>query len=40
MVLRRFATILAWDAEDGVWVTYVPSLNHLSTCGETEVLSP
>jgi predicted RNase H-like HicB family nuclease len=25
-----------WDAEDRVWVTYVPSLNHLSTYGETE----
>jgi predicted RNase H-like HicB family nuclease len=36
MVLRRFPTILEWDAEDRVWVTYVPSLNHLSTYGETE----
>ena len=36
MALRRFPTILEWDAEDRVWVTYVPSLNHLSTYGETE----
>jgi predicted RNase H-like HicB family nuclease len=36
MVMRRFPTILEWDAEDRVWVTYVPSLNHLSTYGETE----
>lgn len=36
MAMRRFPTILEWDAEDRVWVTYVPSLNHLSTYGETE----
>ena len=36
MALRRFPTILEWDAEDRVWVTYVPGLNLLSTYGETE----
>jgi hypothetical protein len=36
MAMRRFPTIVEWDAEDRVWVTYVPSLNHLSTYGETE----
>jgi hypothetical protein len=24
---------LEWDTEDRVWVTHVPSLNHLSTYG-------
>jgi predicted RNase H-like HicB family nuclease len=27
--------LLEWDAEDAVWVTYVPALNHLSTFGKT-----
>lgn len=27
--------VLEWDAEDHVWVTYVPVLNYLSTFGET-----
>ena len=27
--------MLEWDAEDSVWVTYVPALNHLSTFGDT-----
>ena len=35
MVLRSFHVLLEWDAEDGVWVTHVPVLGHLSTFGET-----
>ena len=35
MTLRRFKVVLEWDAEDAVWVTYVPALNHLSTFGDT-----
>lgn len=27
--------MIEWDSEDEVWVTYVPSLGHLSTYGET-----
>ncbi len=35
MTTRQFQVVLEWDAEDKVWVTYVPSLNYLSTYGET-----
>jgi predicted RNase H-like HicB family nuclease len=35
MGARRFQVEIEWDAEDGVWVTYVPALGHLSTYGET-----
>jgi predicted RNase H-like HicB family nuclease len=35
MTRRRFKVVLEWDPEESVWVTYVPSLNHLSTYGET-----
>jgi predicted RNase H-like HicB family nuclease len=27
--------VLEWDAEESVWVSYVPALNHLSTYGAT-----
>jgi predicted RNase H-like HicB family nuclease len=33
---RRFKVLLEWDAEDSMWVTYVPALNHLSTFAETK----
>ena len=33
--VRRFKVVLEWDADDRVWVTYVPALGHLSTYGET-----
>ncbi len=33
--IRRFKVLVEWDAEDEVWVTYVPTLDHLSTYGET-----
>jgi predicted RNase H-like HicB family nuclease len=33
--MRRFKVLLEWDADDSMWVTYVPSLNHLSTFGPT-----
>jgi predicted RNase H-like HicB family nuclease len=36
MVLRSFNTILEWDAEERVWVTYVPALDFLSTYGQTK----
>lgn len=32
---RKFAVILEFDPDDDVWVTYVPSLGHLSTYGKT-----
>jgi predicted RNase H-like HicB family nuclease len=35
MPVRRFQVVLEWDAEDSLWVSHVPSLNHLSTYGET-----
>jgi predicted RNase H-like HicB family nuclease len=35
MTVRQFQVVLEWDAEDSVWVTYVPVLNYLSTFGET-----
>jgi predicted RNase H-like HicB family nuclease len=31
--------LLEWDPEAGVWVTYVPTLNGLSTFGETKELA-
>ena len=35
MTTRRFEVLLKWDAEDQIWVTYVPALGHLSTFGDT-----
>ncbi|MEX2599692.1 MAG: type II toxin-antitoxin system HicB family antitoxin [Dehalococcoidia bacterium] len=32
----RYNVFLEWDAEEEVWVTYVPSLNWLSTYGATQ----
>ena len=32
---QHFHVLLEWDAEEDVWVTYVPTLNGLSTFGET-----
>lgn len=32
---RSFKTIIEFDLQERVWVTYVPALNHLSTFGET-----
>ena len=32
---RRFKVLIEYDAEEAVWVTYVPALNHISTYGET-----
>ena len=34
-MIQHFHVLLEWDAEAGVWVTYVPTLNGLSTFGET-----
>ena len=36
MTTRRFQVVLEWDAEESVWVSYVPGLNHLSTYGATK----
>ena len=36
MTTRRFQVVLEWDAEESVWVSYVPALNHLSTYGATK----
>lgn len=35
MSKHHFQVLLEWDGEAGVWVTYVPALNALSTFGET-----
>lgn len=35
MTTQRYHALLQWDSESGVWVTYVPVLNGLSTFGET-----
>jgi len=34
-MIQNFQVLLERDAEAGVWVTYVPTLNGLSTYGET-----
>lgn len=34
--VRRFKVLIEWDAEDEVWVTYVPALGALSTYGKTK----
>ena len=33
--MHHFQVLLEWDRGAGLWVTYVPSLNSLSTFGET-----
>ncbi|MCA1606296.1 MAG: type II toxin-antitoxin system HicB family antitoxin, partial [Acidobacteria bacterium] len=35
MAVQQFSVIVEWDAEDEAWVTHVPTLDHLSTYGET-----
>jgi predicted RNase H-like HicB family nuclease len=35
METHRYHVLLEWDSQAGVWVTYVPILNGLSTFGET-----
>jgi predicted RNase H-like HicB family nuclease len=35
MATQRYHVLLEWDPETGMWVTYVPTLNGLSTFGET-----
>jgi predicted RNase H-like HicB family nuclease len=35
MSTRQFKVLLEWDADDQVWVTYVPALDFLSTFGAT-----
>ncbi len=35
MNIRRFKVLLEWDEAEGVWVTHVPVLDHISTYGET-----
>ncbi len=36
MATQHFHVLLEWDPEAGAWVTYVPTLNGLSTFGETK----
>ena len=36
MAEHSFQVMLEWDSEDNVWVTYVPTLDFLSTYGETK----
>lgn len=33
---QHFQVLLEWDPEEGLWVTYVPALNGISTFGETK----
>jgi predicted RNase H-like HicB family nuclease len=35
MTTRRLQVVLEWDAEERVWVTYVPVLGNTPTFGET-----
>jgi len=35
METRRFGVLLEWDPITRVWVTFVPSLDSLSTYGDT-----
>lgn len=35
MKTQHYQVLLEWNSESGVWVTYVPTLNGLSTFGET-----
>ena len=35
MLTRRFKVLVEWDPEERVWITYEPSLGHLSTYGAT-----
>jgi len=32
---RRFKVLLEWEADEQVWITYVPTLGQLSTYGDT-----
>lgn len=36
MTTQHFHVLLEWDPEADAWVTYVPTLNGLSTFGETK----
>lgn len=36
MAIQHYQVLLEWDSEAGLWVTYVPALNGLSTFGETK----
>ena len=35
MTTRKFKVVMERDPEDNVWVTYVPTLNGISTFGDT-----
>lgn len=34
-LLYRYNVLIEWDPKERVWITCVPSLNYLSTFGET-----
>lgn len=36
MAVRAFQVMLEWDPDEKVWVSYVPTLDFLSTYGETK----
>jgi predicted RNase H-like HicB family nuclease len=36
MTMHHYHVLLEWDPEAGAWVTYVPTLNNLSTFGESK----
>ena len=36
MAVHSFQVMLEWDSDENVWVTYVPTLDFLSTYGETK----
>ena len=36
MAMRSFQVVVEWDSDEKVWVTYVPTLDFLSTYGETK----
>ncbi|MSQ09434.1 MAG: type II toxin-antitoxin system HicB family antitoxin [Dehalococcoidia bacterium] len=35
MTTQKFDVVLEWDADESLWVTQVPALDHLSTYGDT-----
>jgi predicted RNase H-like HicB family nuclease len=36
MTMQHYHVLLEWDSEASAWVTFVPTLNGLSTFGETK----
>jgi len=36
MRTHTFKVLLEWDGENGEWVTYVPTLSFITSCGSTK----